>query len=118
MNIRYYIIDLKNIFLKDSETNVVFGVYENGKYYDLLTNKEIYMIESLDSISSDFLNSNCYLIGIKKVECSADKVSLFLKFITESAKEILIEEVNEMEKSIKNSLNESNLGKKLKNVNF
>ena len=121
-NVKYYIITLKNIFLDDSETDIHFGVFENGKYYDLLTNKEIYMLDDNYITANDFLNSNCKLIGIKKEECSIDKVSLFLKFITKEAKDILIDEVNNMEKSIENSLNNNllteNKIKKIKKEDF
>jgi len=119
-NVKYYIIVLKNIFLSDSKTDIHFGVYDNGKYYDLLTNKEIYMVDNCNITKEEFVSSNCKLIGIDKQECDTNKVSLFLKFMTTEAKDILIEEVENMEKSIKKSLNYDELASKnkIKKLNY
>ena len=35
-NVKYYIITLKNIFLDNSKTDIHFGIYEDGKYYDFV----------------------------------------------------------------------------------
>lgn len=119
-NVKYYIITLKNVFLSDSKTDVHFGIFDYGKYYDLLTNKEIYMVNDDNISKEEFINSNCKLIGINYEECSSEKIGLFLKFITSSARDILINEVNEMEKSINDSLNslEQNKIKKLTKSEF
>ena len=104
-NVKYYVITLKNVFADNSKEDIHFGVFDHGKYYDLLTNKEIYMLDEGELYKDEFIKSNCKLIGINKEEVGKDKINLFLNFITESAKKILIDEVNNMEESIKNSLN-------------
>ena len=113
-NAKYYVITLKNVFIENGKEIIHFGVFEHGKYYDLLTNKEIYMIDEGELYKDEFIKSNCKLIGINKEEVGKDKINLFLNFITESAKKILIEEVNNMEESIKNSLNNYELTSKNK----
>lgn len=122
-DVKYYIVTLKNIFLADSKRDLHFAVCDQGKYYDLLTNKEIYMVDNNYINKEEFINSNCKLIGIEKQECSAAKVSLFLRFMTETSKNFLIEEVNNMENSIKESLNNNdfiveNKVKKIKKEEF
>ena len=72
------------------------------------------MIDEGELYKDEFIKSNCKLIGINKEEVGKDKINLFLNFITESAKKILIEEVNNMEESIKNSLNNYELTSKNK----
>ena len=113
-NAKYYVITLKNVFIENGKEFTHFGVFEHGKYYDLFTNKEIYMLDEGELYKDEFINSNCKLIGIKKEEVGKDKINIFLNFITESAKTILIDEVNNMEESIKNSLNNYELTSKNK----
>ena len=123
-NVKYYTITLRNLFLNDSGKDIQFGVYENNKYYDLLTKKEIYMVNSEDEFSEeDFINSNCKLIGIKKEEVDGSKISLFLRFMTQSGKENLISQVNMMERAIQSSINSyklqsNNKVKKMKKEDF
>ena len=105
---KYYKIILKNILLNDAISQVVYGVFEDGKYYDLLTNKEIYMVSDINLFLKEFfLNSKCRLIGIRKEECEEEEISKFLKFITTDKKNEIIEKVEEIEKSIFNSLNDT-----------
>ena len=113
-NVKYYIIALENVFLNDSKMYIHFAVGDHGKYYDLLTNKEIYMLDEVELYKEEFINSNCKLIGTEKYECNEAKVALYLRFMTESAKNILIDEVNKMEESIRNSLNNHELASKNK----
>ncbi|MBQ8892048.1 MAG: hypothetical protein IJ068_04205 [Bacilli bacterium] len=106
---KYYKIVLNNIYLKNGKSELVFGVLENGKLYEILTNKEIYMIydENL-SYKDDFLEQNSRLIGIAKEEVGGEDVSLFLRFTTKIGKERIIKRIKDMEKSINDCLNDKN----------
>ena len=102
---KYYKVLLKNIFNNNNE--VVYVVFENGKYYELLTNKEIFMVydKNLYNINN-FLESNCKLLGFFIEEIRESDVALYLKFITSNEKDNIINEINNMEKSFNDRFNE------------
>ena len=120
---RFYKIVLNNIYLKNGKSELVFGVLENDKLYEILTNKEIYMIydENL-CYKDDFLNQKGKLIGIAKEEVGGEDISLFLKFITPIGKEKMIKRIEDMEKSINDCLDSNSLDnskiKKIKKDDF
>ena len=106
---KYYKIVLNNVFLKVRRNEVVYAVYENGKYYELLTNKEIFMIyDGKFHDKNDLQDSGCKLIGTFSQEIGGEDVSLFLRFITPIGKERIINRINNMEKSINDVINIDN----------
>ena len=105
-NNKYYKINLKNIFMKNAKNEIVYCVFENNKYYELLTNKEIYVIDDITKVSKDLvLKSNCKLIGIGKKEVELSDIALFLRFLTPIGKENIIYRVKKIERSIIDCLN-------------
>ena len=118
-DVKYYIVRLKDSLFSDLDEDVFFCICENGKYHELLTNKEIYMIDEKEFNKDDFLSSDCKLIGINKKEYSVDKIAIFLKFLPSDAKNELVKKINDIEKSLYNSLNNTkNKVKRLKKEDF
>ena len=119
-----YEIVLKNILKSDSKEDKVFAFLDNNVYYELLTNKKIYVVD--DNLEFDVVNyreNNYDLIGIKVRECNVFKVSKFLKFITNEKKENMINNILFQENSVRNTLNkldfyESNYVKTMKKAKF
>ena len=104
-NRKYYRIVLKNVFSNDFKFEVVNAVYENGKYYEVLTNKEIYMaLDKRIPLKKEFLESNCQLIGCYQTEISGEFVALYLNFLTEDTKREDINNIITIENSIKDSI--------------
>ena len=88
------------------KNEIVYCVFENNKYYELLTNKEIYVIDDITKVSKDLvLKSNCKLIGIGKKEVELSDIALFLRFLTPIGKENIIYRVKKIERSIIDCLN-------------
>lgn len=109
--IKYYRIVINNPFIDNGEKYIIYAVYENNNYYEILTNKKIYILNSndisIDVIKDDFLNKKCSLIGIFRKECSEALVSKSLKFSLPARKEEIIENINKIEESIKSSLDKN-----------
>lgn len=99
--IKYYKIKIKNIFDMNSKEIIIFVAYENGEYYELLTEDKIYLIENKeipqDVLIDDFLNKDCVAFGISKEECSEGTISKYLSFIVPSNKEEIISHLKNIE---------------------
>ena len=97
----------------------MFGVLEDGKLYEILTNKEIYMIydENL-CYKNDILKQDSRLIGIAKEEVGGEEVSLFLRFTTKIGKERIIKRIEDIEKSINEYLSDNCNDEKIKKHKF
>ncbi|MBR3661055.1 MAG: hypothetical protein IKN63_04025 [Bacilli bacterium] len=105
MNEKYYQIALRNVFLPNPKTEIVYAYLDCGIYRELLTKKEIYYTDINERFNIEEFNQNDYkLIGIAVLERDAYDVSKFLKFLTQKNKNEIINRLNLMEESVKCSL--------------
>ena len=85
---------------------MVYAVYENNNFYEIITGKKIYMLDnniiSEDVLKDDFNNKHCSLIGVSKEVCKESDISIYLRFSIISEKIELITDINEIELSISN----------------
>ena len=104
----YYKIVITNPFINNGKKCIIYAAYENKGYYEILTNKQIYMLNSnnisMDVFKDDFTNKECSLIGIFKQECPESTISKSLRFSLPAKKEEIIENINNIEESLKFSL--------------
>ena len=105
---KYYRVAITDPFVDNGERYIVFAALENGNYFEILTNKKIYILNnniiSVDVFKDDFYNKECSLIGIFKKECDESIISKYLRFSLPARKEEIIENINKIEESIKSSL--------------
>ena len=115
--LKYYRIAITNPFIDESKNYLVYAICENNIYYEILTNKRIYVLDNInisrEVFKDDFENKKCSLIGTFKQECSEAIISIFLRFSLPAKKEETIKNIYEIENSI-NTLFYNNKVKKLK----
>lgn len=102
-----YEIVLKNVLKNDSKEYKVFACLENNFFYELLTNKKIYVVNGNYEFDVVKYRENDYdLIGINARECDIKKVSKFLKFINNEQKENMINNILFQENLVRQTLNQ------------
>ena len=102
-NIKYY-----KLALLSPVGGVFYAIYKDGKYYELLTNKEMIIFDtSYEKLYKDLAENDCELVGMFRQEISEKEVSIFLNFLTEATKEEMLGKIDttvQFIESYKNSL--------------
>ncbi len=107
---QYYRITINNYLEEGGTSEEVFAVYENKNFYELLTGKKIYMLETsltsmpLEVFLDDFRNKSCSLLGMKIEPCNESFISIYLKFTSKEEMDKTIETIKKVENSILNSI--------------
>ena len=116
-NINYYRMTLYNPFEECGLKQDAILVANNGEGRELLTNKKVFLYDdSLNCLEpkyilSLFTNQKCELIGSDFEELDEEFVLKFLKFTPRKDIENMVNNIEKIEKSLKNCLNKNNTKK-------
>ena len=102
---KYYIVAIQNILEDDKLVRHVCAVEENDDLFEILTSKKIYMLGDKEFNMVEFLENDYSLIGVSKSTITSESIAKHLYFMTEFSKKTEIDYINQIEESIKNSIN-------------
>ena len=104
---KYYLINLKNVLDDDGKVVQTWAVYENGILETILSHKKVFMCNDGEFSKNEFLASNASLIGVSMEEVTAKTIDFDISFALNTAEKVrhAIDELDLMEKSIQDSLN-------------